>query len=101
MKQRLLRAAAFNLGFFGVGLAWMIEFSPLGLFLLVVLEAAIATVAVVVVPRHPAAALVAFPAAITLGEVLRYRVPLGGLPMAGPVLGQVTGPFLAARAGRR
>jgi len=100
LKRRLLVAAAFNLGFFGVGLAWMVEFSLPGLVLLVALEAALATAVLLVVPRSPVAALIAFPVAITLGEALRYRVPLGGLPMAGPVLGQVTGPLLPlARVG--
>jgi apolipoprotein N-acyltransferase len=100
VKRRLSLAAAFNLGFFAVGLAWMVEFSIPGLVLLVLLEAGLATAALLVVPRSPMAALVAFPAAITLGEALRYRVPLGGLPMAGAALGQVTGPLLPlARVG--
>ncbi len=100
LKPRLARAGAFTLGFFAVSLAWMVEFSLLGMVLLVLLEAAIVTAVVVVVPRAPSATIVAFPAALALGEALRYRFPLGGLPMAGPALGQADGPLLPiARVG--
>ncbi|MEY2397817.1 MAG: apolipoprotein N-acyltransferase [Actinomycetota bacterium] len=94
VKQRLRRAFVFFVAFFAIGLAWMVEFSLPGAVLLLLLEAALCTAAVVVLPRSRGASLVALPAVVTLGEAFRYRFPFGGLPMSGAALGQVDGPFL-------
>lgn len=94
LKRRLRRAFVFFLAFFGIGLAWMIEFSLPGAVLVLLLEAALGTAAVVVLPRTRGASLIALPAVVTLGEAFRYRFPFGGLPMSGAALGQVDGPFL-------
>ena len=93
-KRRLRRAFVFFLAFFAIGLAWMDEFSLPGAVLLVLLETALCTVPVILLPRNRGPMLVALPAVVMLGEAFRYRFPLGGLPMAGAALGQVDGPFL-------
>ncbi|MDP1794297.1 MAG: apolipoprotein N-acyltransferase [Acidimicrobiales bacterium] len=99
-RQRLLVAGMFFLSFFTVGLAWMVEFSIPGAVLLVLLESALVAAFVLVVPRSRGAAFLAVPAVVVLAEMARYRLPLGGLPMAGPALGQVDGPLLPlARTG--
>ncbi len=99
-RDRFVVAGMFFLSFFTVGLAWMVEFSLLGGVLLVLFESLLVSACVVVVPKSRGATFVAVPAAVLLGECLRYRLPLGGLPMAGPALGQVDGPLLPlARTG--
>ncbi len=99
-RTRTLRAGGFFLAYFVVGLAWSVEFSVVAFIALLLVEALLATAPFVLTPQAPRVALVAFPALVTIGEVLRYRVPLGGMPMAGPVLGQVDGPLLpVARLG--
>jgi apolipoprotein N-acyltransferase len=93
-RTRTARAGGFFLAYFIVGLAWSVEFSVVAFVALLLLEVLLATAPFALTPQAPRVALLAFPALIVLGEVLRYRVPLGGLPMAGPVLGQVDGPLL-------
>jgi apolipoprotein N-acyltransferase len=84
------RAALFNLGFFVVGLAWAIEFAVVAFVALLLLEVLLTTLPYVVLPRTT----LALPAVITIGELIRYRWPMGGLPLAGVALGQTSGPLL-------
>ncbi len=93
-RARAGRAAVFFLAYFGVGLVWSIEFSAAAFPALVLAEAVLTAAPFLLLPRAPRVALLAVPALVTLGEVVRYRFPLGGLPLAGPVLGQVDGPLL-------
>lgn len=95
-RNRFVLAGLFFLSFFTIGLAWVVEFILLGAVLLVFFEALLCAAIVAVAAR----ATLAVPAAIVLAEMIRYRAPLGGLPMAGPALGQVDGPLLPlARTG--
>jgi apolipoprotein N-acyltransferase len=99
-RQRVVVAGFFFLAFFSIGLAWMVEFSLPGAVLLVALETIGCAAYILAVPLSRAATFVATPAAVVLGEMLRCKLPLGGLPMAGPALGQVDGPLLPlARTG--
>lgn len=95
-RERLVPAGMFFLTFFCIGLAWCIEFSLPGVVLLILFETALCAAVVLVSPRS----VIGLPAVLVLGEMIRYKAPLGGLPMAGPALGQVDGPLLAlARSG--
>lgn len=97
LALRALTGAAFGLGWFIPALAWMWAFAPVGMVLAVLLEATIVTVAAVLTPSGRGR-LVALPGALVLAEAARGRWPLGGLPLAGPALGQVDGPLLPAAA---
>ncbi len=95
-RESFFVGGGFFLAFFCVGLAWCVEFSVPGVVLLTVVETLLCTAFVLVAPRS----YLGIPAAIVLGEVMRCKFPLGGLPMAGPALGQVDGPLLPlARVG--
>ena len=95
-RPRFATAAVFFLAYFCIGLAWCVEFSVPGAVLLVVLETLLAAACVTIAPRP----VIGLPAVLVLAEMIRYRFPLGGLPMAGPALGQVDGPLLPlARTG--
>jgi apolipoprotein N-acyltransferase len=93
-RVKVGRAAAFNFGFFVVGLAWAIEFAVIAFVALLIVEVLLTTVPYALVPRAPRPALIALPALVTIGELIRYRWPMGGLPLAGVALGQANGPLL-------
>lgn len=92
---RLRVGAAAGLALFVPGLAWMAPFSLAGFSLAVVVEAGFLAAAMVAVPPGRGR-LLALPAALVLAEAARDRWPLGGLPLAGPALGQAAGPLAAA-----
>lgn len=99
-RARVGRATVFFFAYLVVGLVWCLEFSAVAFALLVVIEVALVTAPFLLAPRAPRVALLAFPALVTVGEIVRYRFPLGGLPLAGPALGQADGPLLpVARLG--
>jgi apolipoprotein N-acyltransferase len=99
-RSRLKAGLLTGLGLFVPGLAWMSAFTVPGYVLAVILEAGFVAVAVVAVPPGRGR-LLALPAALTLAEAARGRWPLGGLPLAGPALGQASGPLapVASRGG--
>jgi apolipoprotein N-acyltransferase len=98
--KRVRSAAVFNVAYFAVGLAWSIEFAVVAFVGLMLIEVLLTTVVFVLPIRAPRVMILAFPSLVTLGELLRYRWPLGGLPLAGVALGQVNGPLLpVARLG--
>jgi apolipoprotein N-acyltransferase len=98
--KRILSAGLFNAAYFAVGLAWSIEFAIVAFIGLMVIEVLLTTLPFVLPIRAPRVMVLAFPALVTLGELLRYRWPLGGLPLAGVALGQVNGVLLpVARLG--
>jgi apolipoprotein N-acyltransferase len=88
------RAALFNTAYFAVGLAWSVEFAVVAFIGLMAIEVLLATLPWLITIKAPRVMVLAFPALVTLGELLRYRWPLGGLPLAGVALGQVNGPLL-------
>jgi len=97
-RGRTLDGAAFGVGCFVVGLYWLGEFTIPGAVIAVALSALMYAVGAALVPRGPTVTTLGFAAMITLTELVRYRVPFGGLPLAGAALGQVDGP--AATVGR-
>lgn len=88
--------AGFGLGVFAPALAWMAAFSLPGYLRAVLVEAAIVGGAVAAIA--PGAVGLGVPAALVLAEGVRTRWPLRGMPLAGPVLGQVGGPFAEVAA---
>jgi apolipoprotein N-acyltransferase len=96
-RRRIALGALFFTGLFGVGLFWAIEFTLPGTFVFVAVMVALTALPMALVPEGGgAAALVAFPAAVTLGDALRSRWPVEGLPLSGLDLGQARGPLAAA-----
>lgn len=93
-RQQLLSTGGFFVAYFVVGLSWVSEFSAPGVVLVVLLEALLMTLPILLLRRSRTAAYLALPGALVLGEAVRYRWPLGGLPMGGPALGQANGPLL-------
>jgi apolipoprotein N-acyltransferase len=85
-----LVAAAFFTTYFLVGLAWSLEFAIVAFIGLMFIEVLLSTLPFLLPVRSPWA----FPAFVTVAELLRYRWPLGGLPLAGVALGQANGPLL-------
>lgn len=99
VRRRALVGLTVGLGFLAPGLWWMTEFSLPGWALAMLLEAAIVTLAVVVVPPGRWQVL-ALPAALVLADSLRGVWPFGGVPIATAGETQVGGPLLeAARIG--
>lgn len=108
MQARLVVAVATGLGFVGPGLFWMSEFSTPGYVLAVVIEVALLTLALVLVPtrsggrsRGPGTGLaLGLPAALVVAEALRGVWPFGGVPIATVAQTQIGGPLAGvARAG--
>ena len=98
--RRIPAAVAFQFAYFVVGLAWSIEFAVVAFIGLMVVEVLLSTLPFVLPIRAPRVMVLAFPALVTVAELVRYRWPLGGLPLAGVALGQTNGPLLpVARLG--
>lgn len=97
--QRALVGLAFGIGFLAPGLWWMTEFSLPGWALAMLLESAMLTVAVLLVPPGRWQ-LLGLPAALVLGDAVRSHWPFGGVPIATIGETQIGGPLLeAARLG--
>lgn len=84
----------FMVGYFVLGVAFIIDLTAPGYVIAVPTLAAIMA-APHVVPGPPSLRGVAFVAALVVGEAWRWVVPFGGVPLGGLALGQVNGPFLA------
>lgn len=98
--KRIRSAVAFQFAYFVVGLAWSVEFAIVAFVGLMLVEVLLATLPFVLPIKAPRVMVLAFPALVTIGELVRYRWPLGGLPLAGVALGQTNGPLLpVARLG--
>jgi apolipoprotein N-acyltransferase len=98
-RQRAVVGLAFGVGFLAPGLWWMTEFSLPGWALAMLLESAILTLAVVLVPPGRWQ-VVGLPAALVFSDVARSWWPFGGVPIATLGETQTGGPLLeAARLG--
>lgn len=94
-RARALHGAAFGVGCFVVGLFWLGEFTIPGAVLVVAMSALMYAAGGALVPHGRAAATLGFAPVVALTELVRYRVPFGGLPLAGAALGQVDGPAVS------
>ena len=98
-RRRALVGLATGIGFLAPGLWWMTEFSLPGWALAMLLEAAIVTAAVALVPPGRRQ-LLGLPAVLVLADIFRSHWPFGGVPIALVAETQIGGPLLeAARIG--
>ncbi|MFP5252210.1 MAG: apolipoprotein N-acyltransferase [Actinomycetes bacterium] len=93
--RRAALGAAAGAVWFGITLRWVAAFTVPGAVLLVAVQAAFPAVAAALTPSGRGRWL-AFPGALVLVEALRYRWPLGGVPLSSLALGQVEGPLREA-----
>ena len=97
--RRLAIGYAAGFGMYGIGLLWMSEFTIPGSIIVMLCEALFVAGAAFLTPPGPGR-VIAFPAALVLGEVLRGIWPVEGLPLAQVAIGQIAGPLApAARVG--
>lgn len=98
-RRRALVGLATGIGFLAPGLWWMTEFSLPGWALAMLLEAAIVTAAIALVPPGRRQ-FVGLPAVLVLADIFRSHWPFGGVPIALVAETQIGGPLLeAARIG--
>lgn len=98
VRHRVAAGVAFGAGLYGVGLAWVKEFTVPGMVVFMVfvsLQTGVVTGALVPPGRGRFAA---FPAALVAAEWFRAAWPFGGLPLSGIDLGQAGSPLLPAVA---
>ena len=93
-RDRLEVAAAFWLGAYLLGLFWMTELTVPGWIAAVPVETFIMALPLSLVPASGRWRALGIPAALVLGEAVRWSVPFGGVPMSNLALGQVDGPWL-------
>ena len=97
-RDRFEVAAAFWLGAYLLGLFWMTELTVPGWIVAVPVETLIMALPLSLVPAAGRWRIAGVPAALVLGEAVRWSVPFGGVPMSNLALGQVSGPWLGAAA---
>ena len=97
-RSRLEVAASFWLGAYVLGLFWMTELTVPGWIVAVPVETLIMAVPLSLVRSGTGWRWICIPAALVLGEAVRWRVPFGGVPMSNLALGQVDGPWLGTAA---
>ncbi|WP_420610522.1 apolipoprotein N-acyltransferase [Candidatus Poriferisodalis sp.] len=95
-RDRLEVAAAFWLGAYVLGLFWMTELTVPGWIAAVPVETLIMALPLSLVPAGGRWRALGVPAALVLGEAVRWQLPFGGVPMSNLALGQVDGPWLGA-----
>ncbi len=95
-RDRLEVAAAFWLGAYVLGLFWMTELTVPGWVAAVPVETLIMALLLSLVPAGGRWRAQGVPAALVLGEAVRWQLPFGGVPMSNLALGQVDGPWLGA-----
>lgn len=92
-RQRLALGAVSGVVLYGATLTWLTDFSPPGFVVMLVLQAALLSVAAGLTARWWA-----LPATLVLLESVQTRFPLGGFPLPGLVHSQPDGPFVLAAA---
>jgi apolipoprotein N-acyltransferase len=93
-RDQLEVAVAFWLGAYVLGLFWMTELTVPGWIAAVPVETLIMALPLSLVPAGGRWRALGVPAALALGEAVRWQVPFGGVPMSNLALGQVDGPWL-------
>ena len=93
-RDRFEAAGAFWLGAYVVGLFWMTELTVPGWIAAVPVELLIMALPLSLIPAGARWRAVGIPAALVVGEAVRWAIPFGGVPMSNLALGQVDGPWL-------
>jgi len=97
IRTRALFGGGAGLGQYFLGVWWVHEFSIAGWIALIVLSALFTTVALMFVPTtRRRGVAVGLPAAFVLADWARDNYPLGGFPLDGISLGQVSSPLVPA-----
>ena len=94
-KNRLATAWFFWVGFYLVGLIWMIDLTLPGWILATPIEALIMALPFLLLPNFGILKRVGFPAALIVGESIRWVIPFGGVPMSNLALGQIDAPWVS------
>ena len=93
-RDRLEVCGAFWLGAYVLGLFWMTELTVPGWIVAVPTEALIMALPLSLIGTHGWRRALSVPAALVVGEWVRWQVPFGGVPMSNLALGQTDGPWL-------
>jgi apolipoprotein N-acyltransferase len=91
-RPRVACGVAFGAGLYGVGLAWVKEFSVPGMVVWMAFTAVLTGGLAALVPPGRGRWL-GFPAVLVVTELVRQVWPFGGLPLSGIDLGQSGGPL--------
>ena len=94
LRQRLGLAWAFWMGGYVLAMFWMIDLTVPGWLIATPIEALIMAGPWVLLPAEGPWRRAGIPAALVLGEALRWVVPFGGVPMSNLALGQVDAPWV-------
>ena len=94
-KSRLATAWFFWVGFYVIGLVWMIDLTLPGWILATPIEALIMGLPFLLLPNFGILKRVGFPAALIVGESIRWVIPFGGVPMSNLALGQIDAPWVS------
>ncbi len=97
-RDRLEIGIAFWLGAYVLGLFWMTELTVPGWIAAVPVESLIMALPLSLISAGARWRAVGIPAALVVGEAVRWAIPFGGVPMSNLALGQVDGPWLGAAA---
>lgn len=93
LRRRALLGLVAGAAWMFPSLWWVADLTVPGWLLLAAFQSGVVVVAAAVtVPGRWR--VIAWPAAFVLAEAFRWRWPLGGFPLASPVLAQVDGPFV-------
>lgn len=92
-RHRIAAGVAFGTGLYGIGLAWVKEFTVPGMAVFMAFVSVQTGVVAALVPPGRGR-LAAFPAAFVAAEWFRSAWPFGGLPLSGIDLGQAGSPLL-------
>ena len=95
-RDRLEVGAAFWMGAYVLGLFWMTELTVPGWIAAVPVESLIMALPLSLIPADARWRAGGVPAALVVGEAVRWAIPFGGVPMSNLALGQVDGPWLGA-----
>ncbi len=91
--QRFLRSFVVAATWLTIAMFWMIDLTAPGFVVAVLAYSAYFGVAGAITPRDRVARFLVFPFAIMLAELVRWRFPFGGVPLANLALSQVDTPL--------
>ena len=93
-RQRFVQAWVFFMGAYAIGLLWMIDLTVPGWIVATPIQAVIMALPWALLPERGPLRLAMVPAALVIGEAIRWVVPFGGVPMTNLALGQVEAPWV-------
>ena len=88
-RQQLFDTVSLWIGYYGVALVWMTDLTFAGWLVAIPVQAIIMSAPMALVPVSGIGRSIAFPAALVVGEAIRWVVPFGGVPMSSLAMGPV------------